>query len=241
MASANYGRPLRYHPPLLGNSSPSSPRSLSKELQAVHEHNPTKFLGTLRAYWGEYAKTATLLDDELRECEVLCRSGSSLPLYTTYLPTPKILSKISELGIPENKIPMLYLPEALVDQPTYRTWKFLKDDCGVESETDMDFYMLTILAMSFVSSVPDLDKVSVVYQNMTRMATVEHQDDLRCVSSPPLLNISVNIRIDFALERLQTSGREAPGQVESLHFRGTWLHRSQESVGAIVWQRPLAA
>jgi hypothetical protein len=105
----------------------------------------------------------------------------------------------------------------------------------------MNFYMLTILAMSFVSSVPDLDKVSVVYQNMTRMATVEHQDDFRCVSSPPLLNISVNIRIDFALERLQTSGREAPGQVESLHFRGTWLHRSQESVGAIVWQRPLAA
>jgi hypothetical protein len=172
----------RFFPPLtplgaevtFGKSS----RVLSPAFKNVLELNPQKFLGMLRAHWNMYQADADHVKEELRKCKVLCRSGNSFPLHTTYLPTIEIIAKINELGISDTAIPLLDVGDITLDESAYRSWKFL-EEFGVSPKTDMNFYVLAIQAIASSSSQPDTSIVAEIYASMARMATVQDHERLR--------------------------------------------------------------
>ncbi|KAH7082057.1 hypothetical protein FB567DRAFT_581505 [Paraphoma chrysanthemicola] len=175
----------RYFPPLTRIDNVRrfgmNRRQLSTEVQDVIKHKPVKFLGLLRAHWDVYQMEANQVEQELRSCQVLCRSGKMVPLHTTYLPTTEVITMVDELGIPARTMPMLSISLTTLDEITYRSWKFL-EEFGVCSKPNMTFFVLAIQAMAgsdFES--PDISKVTQIYANMAQMATVQHHDQLRMI------------------------------------------------------------
>ncbi|KAH7070360.1 hypothetical protein BKA63DRAFT_605622 [Paraphoma chrysanthemicola] len=174
----------RYFPPLTRMVNVTrfgmNHRQLSTEVQDVIKHKPVKFLGLLRAHWDVYQMEANQVKQELRSCQVLCRSGKLVPLHTTYLPTTEMITMVDELGIPARTIPLLSISLNTLDEVTYRSWKFL-EEFGVCSKPNMTFLVLAIQAMASEFESPDISKVTQIYANMAQMATVQHHDELRMI------------------------------------------------------------
>jgi hypothetical protein len=172
----------RFFPPLTHmvaeDAFGKSSRVLSPALKDVLGLNSQKFLGMLRARWNVYQADADHVKEELRKCKVLCRSGNSFSLHTTYLPTIEVIAKINELGISDMAIPLLDVGDITLDESAYRSWKFL-EEFGVSPKTDMNFYVLAIQAIASGSSQPDTSIVADIYASMARMATVQDHERLR--------------------------------------------------------------
>ncbi|ORY18241.1 hypothetical protein BCR34DRAFT_596464 [Clohesyomyces aquaticus] len=160
-----------------GSTSPLSP--LSPDLEAVLRFNPRKFLGTLKAHWNVYQDDVPRVLAELRNCEVPCRSGKSLPICTTYLPTVDILKILLDLGLAnsDDGIPILILPDGDLDDVSVRHWRFL-EDLGARSKPDLEFYKLALSKIGDNGTVAR-DRVNGLYASMARLATTDHQDALR--------------------------------------------------------------
>lgn len=160
-----------YHPLLWrANKNPPS-MSLSRTIRAILKHNSKKFLGTLKAHWNEYQHHALKVGDDLEECKVPCRSGESLPLHTTYLPTVEVLERLQELGIDDSdcEIAILTLPDGDLDDVTSRQWRFL-EDYGVCSKPDLCFYQSALEQLSDIPEVT-LEVMKELYKSMARLAT----------------------------------------------------------------------
>jgi hypothetical protein len=168
----------KYHSSLCraGKNPPSV--SLSLALQAVLEHNSENFLGTLKAHWNEYQHHAWKVCNVLKECKVLCRSGKSFPLHTTYLPTVNVIEKLQELVIDDSKheIAILILPDCDLDDFTSRQWRFL-EDYGVCSKPDLRFYQSALAKLNDAPNVL-LEVMKELYNSMARLATAEDPESL---------------------------------------------------------------
>ncbi|KAH6212673.1 hypothetical protein HBI42_148920 [Parastagonospora nodorum] len=150
---------------------------LSVGLKIVLKQNPAKFLSTLRAHWSVYQHSAHVVAAELGACSVPCKSGKSVSLNTTYLPTTEILAEIDRLDLGEDNLPLLALPEGKLDVKSYRTWRFL-EDFGVTSKPDLRLYKIAIQSKSR-SSAPDLGKLVEIYRSIASLATLAEYTSLR--------------------------------------------------------------
>ncbi|KAF1842835.1 uncharacterized protein K460DRAFT_367777 [Cucurbitaria berberidis CBS 394.84] len=167
----------RHYPPLRDGGF-GSRSLLSQGLQAVLQHNPEKFLCTLKAHWNEYQQTVSYVNSDIRNRKVPCQSGSLVELHRTYLPTPDILSRITALGLHEAHFHILVLPDGALTETTYRQWQFL-EQFGVASKPDLSFYKQALEAIKSRTAVVDLVKVQNIYEDIARMATVEQHADLQ--------------------------------------------------------------
>jgi hypothetical protein len=168
----------RYYPAIRGDTDSDGCHHLSLGLKAVLEHNPAKFLGTLRAHWNEYHKDAYTVKEDLRHCSVPCTSGATVPLCNTYLPTTEIVAEAARLGITRNALPLLVLSEDTLDETTHLLWKFL-EEFGVVSKPDLRFYRLAISVKWTELSHKNSEKIAEVYQCMAQLATIRDHDALR--------------------------------------------------------------
>jgi hypothetical protein len=166
------------HNPLLSVRNSSGVQVISPALKAVLEHNPAKFLDTLRVHWNEYGQSAHLVHKELGECSVPCVSGATNPLRITYLPTSEIMAEISRLRISGDSLPLLKVTDGTLDETGYRSWRFL-EDFGVTSKPDLEFYRKASEEKSSQYIILDVDPVMEIYQCMARLSTIEDYDDLR--------------------------------------------------------------
>ncbi|KAF2654846.1 hypothetical protein K491DRAFT_599984 [Lophiostoma macrostomum CBS 122681] len=175
----------RYYPSLLSSAEESLelrstyPGLLSPILQAVLRHRPRKFLGTLKAHWNAYQKDVSYVCDTLRDCRVPCRSGSRVPLLTTYLPTVEVLDGLRKLSVEDSEdgIFILDLPDGDLDDATYRQWRFL-EEFGVRSKPDLNLYKLVLEEMVYADSA-SVALMTLLYVSMARLATIEDQAQLR--------------------------------------------------------------
>ncbi|USP74759.1 hypothetical protein yc1106_02033 [Curvularia clavata] len=171
--------PAQSHPMLVGGPSfHKNGHELSQCLQHVLEHNPTKFLGTLRAHWPIYQSRAHLVEKDLRARRVPCMSGTSAPLELAYLPTMDIMNEISRLGIEVDAVNLLNVNERTLDEVTYRSWKFL-EDFGVTSRPNLKFYEAAIESKAGRTANVDLNVIADIYLQMVRMTTIEDHRHLR--------------------------------------------------------------
>jgi hypothetical protein len=168
----------RYYPAMRDATDPDDRHNLSLGLKTVLEHNPAKFLGTLRAHWNEYQKYAYTVKKDLRQCSVPCTSGATVPLCNTYLPTAEIVAEAARLGITRNALPLLVLSDDTLDEVTHRLWTFL-EEFGVVSKPDLRFYGLAIDVMCTELSHKDSNKIAEVYQCIAQFATLRTYDVLR--------------------------------------------------------------
>ena len=157
---------------------------LNPDSRALLSLNPSKFLGTLKAHWDEYQHEAFSIHGELRNCEIMCRSGQFLPLHTTFLPTCQILGRLRELGVPESKTAVLHLPDGELDDALLRQWRFL-EDFGACSKPNLRFYQLALEQMESLKETP-VSQAKSLYRSMAQLATVEDHANLRYVMSPLL-------------------------------------------------------
>ncbi|KAH6642718.1 hypothetical protein C7974DRAFT_469017 [Boeremia exigua] len=164
----------RSFPPLLDRET----MNLSPEVRDVAKHNPRQFLGMLKAHWNEYQEDSCVVEEELRNCKVHCRSGNLVGLHTTYLPTKVVIETINNLGIPESIMPLLSVSDSTLDDLAYRSWRFL-EDFGVGSKPDMNFYVLALRAVASGPSEADSDDVTHIYTCIAEMATVQNHKRLR--------------------------------------------------------------
>lgn len=164
----------RYHPPLV-QAKGNSAFELSHVMNAVLEHRPEKFVGTLREHWTEYRPDAHHIMPQLRECEVPCETGTTVPIQATYLPTTEIRSELRRLNA-EHGFPLLKLPCPL-DNSNHNEWRFL-EELGVHSSTDMEFYKLVLENMIERVGMT-MERVIVVYKCMAQLASAQHEEDLR--------------------------------------------------------------
>jgi hypothetical protein len=102
-----------------------------------------------------------------------------MSLNITYLPTTEILAEIDRLGLDEDVLPLLALPEDTLDKTSYRTWRFL-EDFSVTSKLDLRFYKFAIFSKS-QESEPDLDNIVEIYRGLARSATLIEHTSLRYV------------------------------------------------------------
>ncbi|KAH4095486.1 hypothetical protein HBH46_167370 [Parastagonospora nodorum] len=166
-----------YFPPLSHHKSTGSFLTLSAGLSTVLKQNPAKFLSTLRAHWSVYQHSAHVVAAELGCCSVPCKSGKSMSLNTTYLPTTETLAEIDRFGLDEDNFPLLALPEGTLDETSYRSWKFL-EDFGVCSKPDMEFYKQAIVS-KFEELEPELFEVVEIYRSIASLATLADYTSLR--------------------------------------------------------------
>ncbi|KAF2704317.1 hypothetical protein K504DRAFT_507325 [Pleomassaria siparia CBS 279.74] len=155
------------------------PSDLSQHLKLVLQHNPWKFLGTLRAHQKEYAHLVQRTEDSLRGYAVLCLSRELLPMATTYLPTVEVLEALRNVGIDDDadEFAILDLPDGDLTDVTYREWRFL-EDFGARSKPDLNFYESALLNLSSGDQV-SLEQVTKLYRSMALLVTVADQEDLR--------------------------------------------------------------
>lgn len=169
------------HPYLIGGPSQDGiGRDLSFSMKAVLEHNPGKFLGTLREHWHIYEPLSPLVRIALCECSVPCKSGETEVLGGTYLPTIQIMDEMAILGIGMDFVPLLSLPEDTLDEAAYKSWRFLKD-FGVASEPDLGFYEIALEVRAKEEVNVIVSVIAEIYTRMVRKATIECHDDLRLV------------------------------------------------------------
>jgi hypothetical protein len=175
----------RYYPPLadfldfIETSDRGALHSLSFALEDVLNHNPTKFIGTLRAHWTDYQQHVHLVKSKLRACKVPCKSGSLHPLHSTYLPTSELLAKLAELEIPDTVLPLLLLPDSVFDDSICKSWMFLVDEVDVQSKPDMSFYKQVLEYMASLKTAPVTSKVADIYRCMADLPlTDSEQEDL---------------------------------------------------------------
>lgn len=161
-----------YYPPLLDGTF-----ALSSGLRMVLQHNPAKFLGTLRAHWHDYQQNSYLVEG-LSECQVPCKFGHVVPLGRTYLPTSAIMAEIARLGVHENSVPLLDVPESELDESSYRTWKFL-EEFDVTGKPDLGLYKVAIRARSKEIVVADVSEIVEIYKCIARLATIYDYGSIR--------------------------------------------------------------
>jgi hypothetical protein len=175
----------RYFPSLIGGPQSSGTRLLSPALKSVLEHEPTKFMDTLKVHWHEYQHDAHLVKEDLRNCLVPCQSGITWKLRVTYLPTAEVLAEAHKLGVPKDELPLLKLADDTLNQVTYRSWKFL-EDFGVRSEPDILFYGLAIMTKSKKEiTISNVDQVADIYRGMARLATIQDYEQIRYIYLTP--------------------------------------------------------
>ncbi|KAF2001815.1 hypothetical protein P154DRAFT_574818 [Amniculicola lignicola CBS 123094] len=126
----------RYHPPLINEKSGAQSK-ISDVLRAVLEHNPEKFVGTLKMHWSEYKSSLSLVKDELGGCEVPCESGGKNRLEEVWLPTVDIRNLLHSFGA-KGSIPLLRLP-TILNEKNYWEWLFL-EELYVGRKPDIWFY-----------------------------------------------------------------------------------------------------
>jgi hypothetical protein len=168
----------KYYPPLNTPSGVTGQDTLSSGLTAVQEHNQIKFLATLRAHWDQYQIDAHLVELALEDCLVPCKSGSENVMSITYLPTSEIITEAARLGMLPNDLPVLELPDAILDEATYRSWRFL-EEFGVGSKPNLQFYITVLEVKSVSDEAPDLTKIEETYRCIARLATIQDYDYLR--------------------------------------------------------------
>jgi hypothetical protein len=166
----------RYHPPL--SSTSMGHHTLASALKAVLKYNPAEFLNTLRAHWDEYQSDAHLVGQELRQCFVPCKSGFAKRLGTTYLLTPEIALGFESIGVSQNALPILSVSDEVLDEVTYRSWKFL-EEFGVSSKPNLAFYIKAIKTKAGDEKGTDLDRIAEIYRCIARLATIQDYDNLR--------------------------------------------------------------
>lgn len=132
----------------------------------------------LKAHWNKHEEDSFLVDEELGNLRVLCKSGKLVRPRTAYLPTKMVIETINNLGISESTMPLLSVSDGTLDELTYRSWRFL-EEFGVRSKPDMDFYVLAIRAFASGPTGTDFGTVTHIYTCMAEMATIQHHTKLR--------------------------------------------------------------
>lgn len=188
-----------YFPALLGAGRDGN-YSLSPGLQCVLELNAAKFLGTLRAHWDVYQKSAQLVAAELGCCSVACRSGDTELLPDSYLPTIDILAELDQLGVDYDNVPLFAVPEGTLDGTSYRSWKFL-EDFGVCLKPDMEFYKQAIISKN-EEHEPELEEVVEIYRGIACLATLADYTSTRYYDhNKPVLHGSCANSLQFVFRR----------------------------------------
>jgi hypothetical protein len=167
----------RYYPPLTRQTGVKV--YLHHDLANILRYNPSKFLGTLHAHWSEYRNAAWRISEHLRDCQVLCQSGLSHPLYSTYLPTSHILETIQEFGLTCSQVPILDLSVVKLSNEQYLEWRFL-EDFGACPKPDLAFYQTALEELSQKKDV-SLEKLQLLYKSMAVLVTYRDYENLRLV------------------------------------------------------------
>ena len=167
----------RYYPPLTRQTDVKV--FLHRDLENVLRYNPSKFLGTLHAHWSEYRNMAWLIFDRLKDCQILCQSGLSYPLRSTYLPTSHILETVQEFGLDDSKVPILDLSVDKLSNEQYLEWRFL-EDFGACPKPDLAFYQAALAELSQSKNV-SLEKLQLLYKSMAVLITYGAYKNLRSV------------------------------------------------------------
>jgi hypothetical protein len=154
--------------------------SISTGLAAVLEHNPSKFLGTLKAHWKTYQATAGGICDEFGMCKVPCQGGTSRELNKTYLPTVKILHYLKEFNLPETTVPILQLPGAPLEKTARHEWGFL-ELFQVRSEPDLSLFKCALGALRRLQDQSQVSTYAVtkVYHCLAGLAKTDDFEKLR--------------------------------------------------------------
>lgn len=150
---------------------------LSPAMELILEHNPTKFLSTLKAHWDHYQWRVRIGIENIKDQCVPCRSGTSHSLDTTFLPTVEILAKIKSLQLDEADFPLLDLPGGDLDQLGSREWQFLEELVAC-TQLDLNFYKSILKTISGMDELDD-DVMTNVYESMAKLATVDDHVVLR--------------------------------------------------------------
>jgi hypothetical protein len=132
--------------PTLARKRKDGVRSISTGLAAVLKYNSSKFVGTLKAHWSSYQRSADDIRHELGICKVPCQGGTSSALDETYLPTAKILDYLAKFNLPETTVPILELPDGPLTEAARHEWVFL-ELFEVRSEPDLDFFKCALVAL----------------------------------------------------------------------------------------------
>lgn len=130
------------------------PRQIAPELRAVLQHNPGKFLGTLKAHWATYQLSIDEVMSDLRLCKVPCKNSTSHSLCETYLPTAEVIDKITDLELLTEDFPVLTFP-ITPDDPSCRQWQFL-EQLGVSSKLYLQFFETALQLMSYYDPAPEM-------------------------------------------------------------------------------------
>ena len=164
-----------YYPPLTRQTGVKV--YLHHDLENVLKYNPPKFLGTLRAHWSGYRKTARLIHNYLRDCKVLCQSGLSYPLHSAYLPTSCVLETVRNLGLEDSEIPILDLSVDELNDEQYLEWRFL-EDFGVRHKPDLRFFQAALDELRKTKNV-SLEILQHLYKSMAVLVTYGDHGNLR--------------------------------------------------------------
>jgi hypothetical protein len=154
--------------------------SISTSLAAVLEHNPSRFVGTLKAHWSTYQISADSICHELGMCKVPCQGGTSTELNKTYLPTVKILDYLAEFNLPQTTVPILQLPGAPLTDMTRHEWGFL-ELFQVRSEPDLNFFECALIALERLQDQSQVSTYAVtkVYHCLAGLAKTDDFEKLR--------------------------------------------------------------
>jgi hypothetical protein len=165
----------RYYPPLTRQTGVKV--YLHHDLENILKYNPSKFLGAFQAHWSEYRNTAWRISDYLRDCEVLCQSGLSHPLHSTYLPTSHVLETVQKFGLGDSEIPILDLFVDGLNDEQYVEWRFL-EDFGVRPKPDLRFYQAALDELRKIKNV-SLETLQHLYKSMAVLVTYGDHENLR--------------------------------------------------------------
>ncbi|KAK0701211.1 hypothetical protein B0T21DRAFT_405805 [Apiosordaria backusii] len=143
---------------------------LTAEFLFVAEHRPEWLLDCLhQAYregmtkWNNNVKATKLV----KELDITCTNGMSLPLYETILPFPSLLSRCSKFldGDPCQALPLLKLrnPLAESDEQIFSSWKRFAGHFGIMHTDDVShprFTLAILKALMYEDARPGLKSLT---------------------------------------------------------------------------------
>ena len=145
-----------------------TPLQLSAEVEYIAKHLPERLLGVLHANWISYNRSDEW-DNFFKGTNVpILHSSEYRQLRTTYLPTPKLKTIVSELGL-ENSFGFLKELDGISDLDEIK-WRFL-ERFGVGLREDVSFWL------KLLYHARDAPK-HVVFKIYTRLQTFSGAEDI---------------------------------------------------------------
>ena len=182
---------VRWYPPLASSGT----SELHSVIAIVRDQYPQKFVPMLQYHWAaEYAavyRSNGLLKSALRKSEVLCWDESKAQLESMWFPSKDVVAWVRYLNI-DYDLPIIALPN-IGSGLEINDWSCLSE-LGPNPQVGLAFFKHALLAMANKADhIPDLSRITELYQHMGESSTLSDQVDMKvCVSDIRLTSTDVS-------------------------------------------------